>query len=406
MTSRRQADPKLPRLYTDWEPDPDPLVSWLIKHLVPTCGFGLISGQWGTYKTFVVLDLLLASIGTGQPFLGHMVKRQCGALLIAAEGANQVRLRRDAVVREKCGDIKHLPFCWYKQTPSLLQKDAAKTLIAMARQADAALQAEFGLPLGLVIIDTITACAGYPQAGGENDAATGTALMGVLKAVAEACNCFVFGVGHLGKNAEAGTRGTVAKEDAAEVIWVCLGEKQLSGSVTDTRLAVRKNKSGPQGEEFPFTMRVVTAPEPDEDGDPVTSLVVDWQPAGAPGSPKPGPDPWAQSRRQDQRTAVLRLKRVLMEILADRGVDLPIPPDGPTVRVVDQEIVREQFYSHTPAEGTPAQRGEFRRKRFNRAIDWAEGQQLIGVGDIGDISYVWLKQPNRAKEDREGEWEG
>jgi hypothetical protein len=28
---------------------------------------------------------------------------------------------------------------------------------------------------------------------------------------------------------------------------------------------------------------------------------------------------------------VLRLKRVLMEILADQGVDPPIPPDGPTV---------------------------------------------------------------------------
>ncbi len=136
--------------------------------------------------------------------------------------------------------------------------------------------------------------------------------------------------------------------------------KQLSGSVTDMRLAVRKNKSGLQGEEFPFTMRVVTAPEPDEDGDPITSLVVDWQPAGAPGSPKPGPDPWVDGSRQDQRTALLRLKRVLMEILADRGVDLPISPDGPTVRMVDQEIVREQFYRHTPAEGTAKQKRQLR----------------------------------------------
>ena len=30
---------------------------------------------------------------TGQPFLGHAVKRQCGVLLIAAEGADEVRLR-------------------------------------------------------------------------------------------------------------------------------------------------------------------------------------------------------------------------------------------------------------------------------------------------------------------------
>ena len=33
----------------------------------------------------------------GQPFLGHTIKRQCGVLLIAAEGADEVRLRLDAV---------------------------------------------------------------------------------------------------------------------------------------------------------------------------------------------------------------------------------------------------------------------------------------------------------------------
>ena len=44
----------------------------------------------------------------------------------------------------------------------LLQKGAVEKLIAMARQAEASLQEEFGLPLGLIVIDTIAACAGYP----------------------------------------------------------------------------------------------------------------------------------------------------------------------------------------------------------------------------------------------------
>ena len=60
---------------------------------------------------------------------------------------------------------ERIPFRWYEKTPLLLQKGATKTLIAMARQADKSLQEEFGLPLGLVIVDTITACAGYTQAG-------------------------------------------------------------------------------------------------------------------------------------------------------------------------------------------------------------------------------------------------
>ena len=58
----------------------------------------------------------------------------------------------------------------------------------------------------------------------------------------------------------------------------------------------------------------------------------------------------------------------MMEILADQGVDLPIPPDGPTVRMVDQEPVRALFFSRTPADGTPKQKGNFRRQKFLRAL--------------------------------------
>ena len=155
---------------------------------------------------------LAAALGTGQPFLGHAVKRQCGVLLIAAEGADEVRLRLDAVVRDKCGDMERAPFRWYETAPMLLQKGAVETLIAMARQADASLQQEFGLPLGLIVIDTIAACAGYARAGDENDPAAGQAVMNVLKAVAQALGCFVLGVDHFGKNLEAGTRGASSKE--------------------------------------------------------------------------------------------------------------------------------------------------------------------------------------------------
>ena len=204
-------------------------------------------GPVGLRQTFVVFDLA-AALGTGQPFLGHAVKRQCGVLLIAAEGASEVRLRLDAVVRNKCGNMERAPFRWYETTPLLLQKGAVETLIAMARQADDSLQQEFGLPLGLVVIDTIAACAGYPRAGDENDSAAAQTVMNVLKAIAETLGCFVLGVDHFGKNVEAGTRGASSKEGAADVVLACLGDKELNGSVTNTRLAVRKNRGGQQGQ--------------------------------------------------------------------------------------------------------------------------------------------------------------
>ena len=387
-------DPNLPRLYAHGDPDARPIKSWLIKGLIPALGHGLMSGQWGAGKTFVFFDLA-ASLSTGQPWLGHVVKRQCGVLLIAAEGADEVRLRLDAVVREKCGNITRAPFRWFETAPLLMQKDAVKTLIAMARQAEASLQAEFGLPLGLIGIDTIAACAGYSRAGDEYDNAVGQAVMNVLKAVAQELGCFVLGIDHFGKNLEAGTRGASSKESSADLVLACLGNKELSGSVSKTRLAVRKNRSGRQGQEFPFVLRLVEASEKDEDGDPITTMVIDWLPAGAAAAgAQSEPDTWAQPRRQDQRTAVLRLKRVLMTILAEQGVDLPIPPDGPTVRMVDQERVRKAFYASTPADGTPKQKRQFRYAQFKRALDWAEQERLIAIGEIGDITYIWLTRPD------------
>src|SRR5262249_46485249 len=79
-----EPDPKLPALFAHGDADSRPLKSWLIKHLIPAVGHGLLSGQWGAGKTFVVFDLA-AALATCQPFLGHVVKRQCGVLLIAAE---------------------------------------------------------------------------------------------------------------------------------------------------------------------------------------------------------------------------------------------------------------------------------------------------------------------------------
>jgi len=91
-----------------------------------------------------------------------------------------------------------------------------------------------------------------------------------------------------------------------------------------------------------------------------------------------------------------------MTILAEQGVDLPIPPDGPVVRMIDQKLVRKAFYTCTPTEeGTPKQKTEFRRKRFSRALDWAEDEELIGVSEIDGATYLWLRPMSQDEEEPE-----
>jgi len=385
----------LPQLFKHGEVDNRPLVSWLVKGLLPAQGHGLLSGQWGTAKTFTAIDLA-GAIMTGQLFLGHKIKRQAGVLFFAAEGAHQVRLRIDAVWREKCGGgTDRAPFYWYETVPVLLQKGSVEKLVAMAQQAEAECMRDFGLSIGLVIVDTLTACTGYRKSGEDNDNAVSQAVMDVLKALGQAMNCFVLGVSHFGKDIDAGTIGGAAKENSADSILACLGRKELSGTISNSRLAVRKNRGGPQGQEHPFTLRKVDMGL-DEDEEPITTMVVDWSLPGSAPAPSAAPnDPWAKPKRQDQRTAVLRLKRVLMAIMAEQGEDLPAEPGGPTVRMINQDLVRKAFYACTPAdEGTAERKGHFRRQKFLRALDWAEDAELIAVTEIGEVTYLRLTRPS------------
>lgn len=239
--------------------------------------------------------------------------------------------------------------------------------------------------------------AGYAMQGAENDSAVGQQVMRVLRQAAEATDSFWCGIDHFGKNIDHGTRGSSSKEAAADLVLACLGQRELSGRVLNLRLAVRKCRGGPTGQEFPFSMREVTHPQPDEEGNPITTLVVDWTaPAAAPAGP--APDPWEAERRTDARQAMLLLKRVLMAKLAEHGVVLELTTGGPAVRGIDQELVREEFYQQTPADGTERQKQDFRRKRLARTVNRAIEKRLIGMREIGAVTYLWLL-PNQPSEE-------
>ena len=60
-------------------------------------------------------------------------------------------------------------------------------------------------------------------------------------------------------------------------VLVCLGHKELSGAITNARLAVRKNRGGPQGQEYPFSLRLVEMGQ-DEDGEPGEAIQRDLDP--------------------------------------------------------------------------------------------------------------------------------
>jgi hypothetical protein len=102
--------------------------------------------------------------------------------------------------------------------PVLLQPDALAMLLTMGRKAAASLQEEFGLPLGLIIIDTVVASAGYVIPGAENDSGINQRLMIVLRLASHQLNCFVLGIDHFGKDIGAGTRSASSTEASSDAL--------------------------------------------------------------------------------------------------------------------------------------------------------------------------------------------
>jgi hypothetical protein len=353
---------------------------YLVQDCIPEVGHGLWSGQWGTFKTFGAFDLALSCM-SGAPWLGYEIMRRGGVLFIALEGAGEVPIRLQAVIEDRGKIEGPAPFAWVESCPPLIGKNAADEICAIVEPIAKDLKARFGVPLVLIIIDTIIAGAGYTKDGQDNDAAAGQMVMNTMKAVAKRMGCFVIGIDHFGKAIETGTRGTSAKEGSADIVIAMLGDKSVSGEVTNTRLALRKRRGGPNGEEHPFTARKVDM-DHDQFGKPMSTLVLDWGTAQATPAAK---ERWSKSLRL--------LRQVLMTILADHGHSCQPYADGPTVRAVALELVRQEFCRQYPADGDEKEKGHIRRQAFYRAIKAAQAQSLIAIREVDGVQSVWLTKP-------------
>jgi hypothetical protein len=290
---------------------------WLIKRILPETGVAIMPGQWGTFKTTVALDISVC-VMSGLPFAGrYPVKRRGAVLYFALEGEGMLSARLSAIATHQ-GVAGPLPFAWRGNCPALMGKDAADILSSMANEAAAELYHKFGLSVSLIWVDTLVTAASFAS-GEDNDAAATQKAMTALRITSERTGALVGVVDHFGKNVETGTRGSSAKEGAADAVLAVLADRELSGGVRNTRLAVRKQRDGMSGFEIPFTAQMVETGT-DDDGDPVTAPVIVWQDTQQ--TPQDNAR-WTQSMQI--------LRRVLMTILAGCGQMVRPFQDGSAV---------------------------------------------------------------------------
>jgi AAA domain len=361
------------RFHSEAEPEP---TAWLIKNLLPETGTGLISGQWGAYKTTSALDLAV-SIMAAIPFaMRFPVKRQGGVAYLALEGVGGLASRLTAIARTR-GVTGALPFAYRPDCPPLTSRDALNKLTTMIEDAARHLKDRFDVPLVAVFVDTLITAAGYAKAGDDNDTASAQRIMSVLGGLSQYTGALALGLDHFGKIADTGTRGSSAKEGHADVVLALLADRELNGAVTNTRLAIRKLRDGLSGLEIPFTPKTVEIGT-DLDGDPITRVVIDWS-----GQPTHAPDKdWSKSLRL--------LRRILMATLVTVGKEVCPFLDGPTVRACDLAAVKTEFNRQYTADGNDRQRADTRRKAFYRAVTDAQAKGLVATREVNGIQLIWL----------------
>jgi AAA domain-containing protein/DNA primase RepB-like protein len=376
-------EPQILPLRWHGEKDPFDDRAWAVDGLIPEVGTGLISGQWGTLKTFVAFELAHC-IMTPRPFIGFDIVRPGGVLLIALEGQNEVAIRFQAVLEKKGGKyLDGAPFVWTEVSPPLTDPKTADIIIATAKAVASRLKERFNLPLSLILIDSLIAGAGYRKEGQDNDAALTNTIMANMAKVSRAIGCFTFVIDHFGKDTNVGTRGSSVKEGDADVIFACLGDRSEAGQVANSRLALRKRRSGPNGEEFPFRGAVVEMGVNPKTGKMETTLVIDWEETGQARTPKR--DDWGRGK------AVKLLRRIIMNQLVDCGEQIKPWADGPLVRALKVKLVETEFHKAYLTTGeTDMDKRHAKRMAFQRAVN-AAGDKVV-TREVGGVDYIWLSQ--------------
>jgi hypothetical protein len=360
---------------------PEPM-RWAIKGILIERGVTVLSGQWGTFKTTVALSLAL-SIMTGVLFAGrYRVKKPGGVIYFAPEGNGGIEYRLKALA-EAAEITDVLPFAHRPDCPPLKDKKSVAPINALIDEAAAELKRTHNVDTVYAMFDTWAKAAGTEAKGEDDDSAITATVIKTLDAIGEHSECGTLIVDHMGKNIEAGTRGSSGKE-AVEGLLATLGDRKMAEPITNTRLVIRKVKDGRAGFELPFTPHTIETGQ-DEDGDPITAILIDW------GIPQDCP-----IKAPPESTGTALLQSRMEGLMATEGKLLD--RKSGRVMAVPLDRVREKFLAdfkpsrRRRGDLTEGQRLETAQRTFRRAFTDATRAGLVGYRKTNGVTWIWWVQ--------------
>lgn len=237
-------EPRYVRVVTDrrWQQHGDYLnldATWLFYELLPQTGVGVLSGPSQGGKTFVLMHLARC-LATGKGFFGIAPDDRGGSILLTGEGRRSVLARMEAL-----GEDAPLPIV-SGDIDNLSAPGALEALAADLREKMAEMEIEFGMPVRLIAIDTLSASGLLKD---ENDNSEAGVAMKALSKLSEMLNAFVLVTHHPPKDGK-GQRGAGAIFNDVDVVLEITREK--TNAIRD--LSVTKARDAQQRSLGVFTL--------------------------------------------------------------------------------------------------------------------------------------------------------
>lgn len=121
------------------------------------------------------------------------------------------------------------------------------------RDADAEFRRLFGVRLGVVIVDTVSASCPMDN---ENSNAEIAVVCSELRQISHDTDTVLVGVHHFGKNQESGLRGGAAWRANCDHSRIFLADRDgLGGAISNRRVVLEKNRLGPEGDTVGFELQ-------------------------------------------------------------------------------------------------------------------------------------------------------
>lgn len=267
---------------------------FVVRGFIEADSLGLFFGDPGSGKSFAALDMACA-IATGNDWHGARVE-QGPVVYVAGEGQNGLRRRIAAWEIARSQPLGDAPL-FVSTAPAALcdVQSAAEVAGAVDDVAE-----EHGSPK-LAVIDTLARNFGP---GDENATRDMSAFIGAADMIRASHACAVLIVHHAGHGDKTRARGAIALKGALDSEFRI--DKDENGAV---RLEATKMKEAPLPEPLAFELRTVELGLDDDEGEPVTSAVLDPVEYSAPIDSSEG----NRGQGKNQRIALSELHRLYSE---------------------------------------------------------------------------------------------